>query len=369
MGHFPRLLLPPGEGIVQLVPFLLNLLQTRLVLGDLSRHRFRAALLQIQLLLDAQGVFPTVAHLGVQHGSFRLPLLDFLVQRRQLTAQLLHLEVLVSHLRRQRLRLGVERLLLPGRLVPLSYGLLTVGEQLSAAHPEPFQLLQPDGDFQPSQLVPIGQKLSGFFRLDPQRLHLELQLGDFIPHAEQILLRVGQLALRLFLAVAVAGDARCLLKDVPALRAPGGENLVDFPLPDDRVALSAQAGVHKQLMDVPEPTGLAVDIVFTFAASIVAAGHHDLALLPGKPSFRIVQCQRDLRISHRFSLERTAENHVLHLAAAQRLGGLLPHDPADGVGNIRFSASVGSDHRSDRLAKGQDRLIRKGLESLELQCF
>ena len=31
------------------------------------------------------------------------------------------------------------------------------------------------------------------------------------------------------------------------------------------------------------------------------------------------------------ALQRTAENDVLHLGPAQRLGALLAHDPADGV--------------------------------------
>ena len=50
----------------------------------------------------------------------------------------------------------------------------------------------------------------------------------------------------------------------------------------------------------------------------------------------------------------TAEDHILHFAAPEGPGGLLPHDPADGVGNIGFSRPVGPDDGGDVLAEGQD---------------
>ena len=83
----------------------------------------------------------------------------------------------------------------------------------------------------------------------------------------------------------------------------------------------------------------------------------------------IVQNQGDLRVARLLSLQGTAEDDVLHLAAPEGLGGLLAHDPADGVGDIRFAAAVGADNGSDVLAKAQDGLIREGFEPLYFQCF
>ena len=72
-------------------------------------------------------------------------------------------------------------------------------------------------------------------------LHLELQLVNLIVDAHQILLGALQLALGLLLPVAVAGDAGGLLKDLPAVGGLDGQDLVNFALADDGVALPAQA--------------------------------------------------------------------------------------------------------------------------------
>ena len=123
------------------------------------------------------------------------------------------------------------------------------------------QLVQPHRDLQGTQLVPQQQVALGFLRLIPQGLHLQLQLCDLVVDAHQVLLGAVQPALRLLLAVAVFADACRLLKDLPALGTLDGQYLVDTALPDDGVALPAQARVHKQFVDVPQTDGLLVDII------------------------------------------------------------------------------------------------------------
>lgn len=81
----------------------------------------------------------------------------------------------------------------------------------------------------------------------------------------------------------------------------------------------------------------------------------------------IVQHQGHLGIARLLPPGGTAEDHILHFAAPEGPGGLLPHDPADGVGNIGFSRPVGPDDDGDVLAEGQDRLVRKGFEPLDLK--
>ncbi len=61
----------------------------------------------------------------------------------------------------------------------------------------------------------------------PQGLHLELQLGDLVVDAHQVLVGALQLALGLLLPVAEAGDTGGLLKDLPAVGALDGQDLVD----------------------------------------------------------------------------------------------------------------------------------------------
>ena len=64
-----------------------------------------------------------------------------------------------------------------------------------------------------------------------------------------------------------------------------------------------------------------------------------------------------------------AEDDVLHLPAPEGAGGLLAHDPADGVGDIRFSRAVGTHNGGNILAEGEDDLVREGLEALDLEPF
>ena len=74
------------------------------------------------------------------------------------------------------------------------------------------QGLQPNADLQALLLLVQGDELLRLFRLEAQGLHPALQLREDVPQAHQVLLSLVQAALRLLFAVAVAGDARRLLK-------------------------------------------------------------------------------------------------------------------------------------------------------------
>ena len=133
------------------------------------------------------------------------------------------------------------------------------------------------------------------------------------------------------------------------------------------MAFSAWAGVHEQLVHVPETHGVAVDEVLALSRTVVPPGDHDLALLPVKEVTGVVQHQGDFGKPQLLALGGAAEDDVLHLAAPEGTGGLLPHDPADGVGDIGFAAAVGTHDGGDIVVEGQDRLIRERFEALDLQ--
>ena len=234
---------------------------------------------------------------------------------------------------------------------------------------QPVQGFQPYGDLQALQFLAVGQVLPCLLRLHPQGLDLQFQFRNFIPDAGQVVLGIGKPALRLLLAVAEAGDARGLLKNFPAVHAAQGQNLVDPALADVGIALPAQAGVHKQLVDVPQSGRAAVDIVFALPGAVIAPGDGDLLRVVGQRAVGVVQHQGRLREAHSAALLGAAEDDVLHFRAAQGLGALFAHDPADRIGNIGFSRAVGPDDGGDVVAKLQDRLVREGLEALDLQRF
>ena len=179
------------------------------------------------------------------HGGFQRP--GLLLALLLLPAQTVGGHVLLLHLPGAGLCVGIGGLLGGLGPVPLGRGALQVGLQLDDPRPDVLQAVQPHGDLQPPQLVPQGQILLGLVPLDPEGLQLKLQLVHLVVHPQQVLVGALQLALGLLLPVAEAGDSRRLLKDLPPVGGPLGQDLVDAALADDGIALPAQAGVHEQL--------------------------------------------------------------------------------------------------------------------------
>ena len=232
---------------------------------------------------------------------------------------------------------------------------------------ELIQGIQPYGYLYSLQLLLHFQIPLGLFRLKLQRFQLQLQLGDLIADAQQIVFRALQLALCLLFPVAVFGDTGSLFKDLPAVPAFQGKDLIDAALTDIGVALPAQAGVHQELIDIFQAGRLAVDIVFAVAGAVVAPGDDHLIGIVGQSPVRIVQRQRCLRKAQLRALGRSAKDHILHFGTPEGLGALFAHDPQDRVGNIGFSGTVGTYDGGDIIAEPDHRFVRKGLEALQFQ--
>ena len=359
----------PGGGELPLQPGSpgVDLLHAGPPLVDLLRDRPGTALLLVQLPPDPVGVFQVALDLGPKHRHRPLTLVGVGLALLHLEADPLGLHVLLPHFGGVRLGGGIEALYQTLGLFLLPDGAFIVGEELSAPRPDLVQLIHPQGDLQPAELIPEEQEAFGLLGLGPEGLHLELQLIDLVVDPDQVLLGALQLALRLLLPVAVPGDAGGLLKDLPAVGALDGQDLINLALADNGIALPPQTGVHEQLVHVPEPDGVAVDKVFALSRPVVPPGDHDLVLLPVEEVAGVVQHQRDLGKPQLPALGGSAKDDVLHFAAPEGAGGLLPHDPADGVGDVGFPAAVGAHNGGDIMVKGQDRLVRERFKALDFQ--
>ena len=263
---------------------------------------------------------------------------------------------------------GVQRLEACARVFQILRDLLVFEIDTLGLSVQLFKRRHPDGDLAPLQLVAQHEIALCDLRLLLERADLHLQLFDLVVDAQEVVLRALELALRLFLAVAVARNARGLLKDLAPVGALGRDDLGDAPLADDGISVAPEARIHQKAVDVLETDALAVDEILALAAAVIAAGQHDLARIAVENVGGVVDDQRDLRIAELAALLRAAEDDVLHLGAAQRLGALLAHDPEDRVGDIRLAGAVGADDGGDILFKCQARLVRKGLEALDLKC-
>ena len=63
------------------------------------------------------------------------------------------------------------------------------------------------------------------------------------------------------------------------------------------------------------------------------------------------------------------EDDVLHLAAAQRLGALLAHDPGERVDDVGLAGAVGADDAGDARLEAQRRGRGEGLEAAQGQAL
>ena len=183
-------------------------------------------------------------------------------------------------------------------------------------------------------------------RLPAQRLELAPQLVGQVLDAGEVGLHRVQLPQRLLLALAVLEDAGGLLDEGAAAHRVGVQYGVELALADDDVHLAADAGVGQQLLDVEEPAGVAVDLVLAAAVAEHDPRDGDLGVLDGQRAVGVVDGEGDLGAAERRAPGGAGEDDVLHLAAAQRLGALLAHDPGERVHDIGLAGAVRARRRT-----------------------
>ena len=138
-------------------------------------------------------------------------------------------------------------------------------------------------------------------------------------------------------------------------------------LSHDRVARPAYAGVHEQFLDVFQPTRLAIEKIFTLPVAVNPPGDFDLVKFAAELFLALGQKQRNLANLRRLAGVGSFEDHVLHLAAAQRLCALLAQYPANRVGDIGFAAAIRTDDRGYAGFKTKSTRIGEGLKTMELE--
>ena len=366
-GHFAELLLGGLNGLANIQKVPVNLLHPPGRLVDLALNTAGPILLAPDFLLNAGNILIVVVHVAPEYGHLALQLLVGALEHGGFHPDGFQMAVLFPEGFPHFLRLAVEPFqIIVGLLQHKGRGSIVL-LRLFGSGGELVQGIQPDGYLHPLKLFLQLQVFLRLFGLGLQGLQLQLQLGYLIPDPQQIVLRPLQLALGLLFPVAVFGDAGGLLKDLPAVAAFQGENLVNTALADVGIALPAQARVHQQLVNVPKAGGLTVDIVFPIAGAIIAAGHHHLIGIIGKGPVPVVQGQGRLREAQLGALGGAAEDHILHFRAPEGLGALFAHYPQNGIGNIGFSGAVGTHNGRNIVAKADHRLIREGLKALQFQ--
>ena len=127
----------------------------------------------------------------------------------------------------------------------------------------------PGGNLTNSQVVTEHKIFLCLLRLLLQRPDLHLKLFYLIVDAEQILICTLQAAFCLFLSIAITRNSRSLIKDLTPVGAFGGDNIRYFPLADDGIAVTPEARVKEQSVDILQANLFPVDEVFTVSAAVI----------------------------------------------------------------------------------------------------
>ena len=214
-----------------------------------------------------------------------------------------------------------------------------------------------------------GGGLAGDLGLLAEGFELPAQLAGEVAQPGEVRLHRFELAKGLLLAPAVLEDSRGLFDEAPAVFGARLQHAVKAPLTDDDVHLTAETRVAEQLLHVEQTTALAVDRVLARAVAEERPTDRDLAVLDRQRAVGVVDRQLHLGPAERSARRGAGEDDILHLAAAEGLRPLLPHDPGERVDDVRLARAVGPDDARDAGFERERRRLRERLEALHRQAL
>ncbi len=195
-----------------------------------------------------------------------------------------------------------------------------------------------------------GRGTLGRLGLPAQRIELTPELGGQIGEPGQVRRHRVEFAQSFFLALAMLEHTGGFLDERPPILRPRLQDLLELPLPNNHMHLTADAGVAQQLLHIHQTATAAVDFVFAGTVAKHSSGDRHLGVFDRQCVVGVVDANGDFGAAQRRTRRGAGEDDVFHLAAAQRLCPLLPHHPRQGIDHIGFAGAVGpNDGRNARL--------------------
>ncbi len=153
----------------------------------------------------------------------------------------------------------------------------------------------------------------------------------------------------------------------PILRL-GRENLLDLPLPHDRVHRRPEADVGEDLDEIRAPHGCAVDEVLAFGPTDEPSRDRDLGEVEvGPGAVLVVEDELDLAVLRRLAIAPAREEDVVGLLGSQLGRRQRAGRPDDRVGDVGLPGAVRPDDDGDaRLERDLER-VRKRLETADAE--
>ena len=210
-------------------------------------------------------------------------------------------------------------------------------------------------------------------RLAAQAVQPLAQLGDEVRHPEEVGLGGLHLPFRRPPPGLVLRHPGRLFNEEASVFRLGGDNESHPALLNNGVGAGADAGAEKELDNVQEAAGRLVDEVLGLPRAKEAAGDGNfwvtgvlrreaVALGDGERQRHFGHGERALRLA-------AVEDDVLHASAAQRLGTLLAHHPAERIHHVGLAAAVGPDDAGNSVAEGEEASVHEGLEAGDVQAL
>ena len=156
-------------------------------------------------------------------------------------------------------------------------------------------------------------------------------------------------------------------KQCPPTVFPVRQNIVHHFQFDDGIAVGSNTGIQEKACDVFEAAGNAIEKIFAVAIPVVAAGDGNRCIIGWENVFRVQKCEAHFCHLQRFSRPGAVENEVFHFVGAEVPGFLFTQNPADGVDNIGFSATIRTDNAGHTFIKMNGNLITKAFEAFDFQ--
>ena len=155
-----------------------------------------------------------------------------------------------------------------------------------------------------------------------------------------------------------------MLEEPAPLFGAQAECGIDQALPDHDMALAEARG---ELRHVLQADAAAVDQVLVLTAAEGASRDGHLSELCRQPPLGVIEDERSLGHARGGTPLPAGKDHLFGLAGTQCCLALLAKDPAQGIRDVRFAGTIGTDDRSDAWLKNQGGAVQEALESLNFQ--
>src|SRR3989338_10615505 len=128
-------------------------------------------------------------------------------------------------------------------------------------------------------------------------------------------------------------------------------------------------------MHINKTCFMTIDKVFTFTRSIKTPSNKELVVVNRRFFVAIIKSNKNRSHTHLPLIFRTSKNNIFTFLPAKHLDTLLPHHPAQGIGDITLSRTIWTyNHRNTLFSPMWRQKIKHGflgkrLESLNFNTF